>query len=72
MHANEDVDTEAEDHAYDALRYSATSDIANSPANFETDDGDIGALMDEKANQWDPNDPQWYSIGAVNSRDYLN
>ena len=70
--ANEDVDTDAEDHLYDALRYSAMSDVANSPANFHQPNF---AMVGEEQSQWNPNDPQWYGEGWAerDGRDpYLN
>ena len=57
--ANEDVDTDAEDHAYDSLGYAASSGLANSMANLH-----VGSGLGDRPQQggtWDVNDPRWYS-----------
>ena len=57
--ANEDVDTDAEDHAYDSLGYAASSGLANSMANLH-----VGSGLGDRPQQggtWDVNDPRWYT-----------
>ena len=53
------MDTDAEDHGYDSLRYAASSGLANSMANLH-----VGSGLGDRPQQggtWDVNDPRWYS-----------
>ena len=50
----EDVDTESEDHCYDALRYAAMCEMATAPSHT-IQVGPQGSTMDDLNNVWEPN-----------------
>ena len=57
LRANEDVDTTAEDHAYDTLRYSATSEHAKTAMAMVSY---MTRGRRHEAERWNPNDAQWW------------
>ena len=70
IHKDEDVDKNAEAHAYDALRYPAISDFANSAMNLEGDDYDRMHEIDERESAWSVSDREWYGAGWAERGQY--
>ena len=60
---DEDVDTKAEDHLYDALQYSAASNVARGMLLQNDAGADALAARDAEQNKWSVSDPHWHGEG---------
>ena len=66
--ANEDVDSDAEDHPYDALQYSASSQHSNAMVRNSRPDYEIAAHADAQRAAWSVSDPGMMGKGWQNRR----
>ena len=60
---NEDVDSDAEDHLYDALQYSAASNLAHGMILRNDAGADALAARDAEQNAWSVSDQTWHGEG---------